>query len=102
MSMAMHMPKYSQIEYFDQLKSTGMNEKQAKVVLDLVNASAEVNFSDLVTKDYLNVRLNELELRLSDRMSQFELKLSRRFNALLITVVFSILAPLIFHHFGLI
>ncbi len=102
MSMAMHMSKYSQIEYFDQLKSAGMNEKQAKVVLDLVHSSAEVNFNDLVTKDYLNVRLNEAELRISNRMSQFELKLSRRFNALLVTVVFSILAPLIFHHFGLI
>lgn len=87
----MHMPKYSEIEHFDELKEAGMSEKQAKAVLHLVNASAEINFNDLVTKDYLNARL-----------SQFELKLSRRFNALLITVVFSILAPLIFHHFGLI
>ena len=90
-TMAMKMSKINQIAYFDQLKEAGMNEKQAKIVLNLANEINETSTNNLVTKEHLDFCLTKLEL-----------KMFKRSNAVMLTVIVGIFAPIIFHHFGLI
>lgn len=90
MNAALPMSHFNQIKYLDDLQNAGMNEKQARAVISFVNGVSEQNHADLVTKEYLDLRL-----------AQAEIKAARRFNALLLTVIVSILAPFFVHHFGI-
>ena len=94
MNAAVPMSHFNQIKYLDDLQNAGMAEKQARAVISLVNDVSEQHYNDLVTKEHLS---NQLELR----FAQAEIKAARRFNALLLTVIVSILVPFFVHHFGI-
>ena len=52
---------FDTLGYFEKLKTAGMPEEQAKVV---ANTTREIIDERLVTKEYLDTRLRELEYRL--------------------------------------
>ena len=52
---------FDSLGYFEKLKAAGMPEEQAKVV---ANTMREVIDERLVTKEYLDAKLRELEYRL--------------------------------------
>lgn len=56
---------FDALGYFEKLKAAGVPEEQAKIQ---ANALREVIDERLVTKDYLDLRLKELEYRLTIRL----------------------------------
>ncbi|MCX4310224.1 MAG: hypothetical protein OSJ28_07990 [Desulfovibrio sp.] len=56
---------FDSLRYFEKLKAAGVPEEQAKVQAD---ALREVIDERLVTKDYLDYRLKELEYKLVIRL----------------------------------
>lgn len=56
---------FDALEYFEKLKSAGVPEAQAKIQ---ANALREVIDERLVTKDFLDLRLKELEYKLTIRL----------------------------------
>jgi hypothetical protein len=52
---------FNSLGYFEKLKAAGMPEEQAKIV---ANTTREIVDEQLVTKEYLDARLRELEYRL--------------------------------------
>ncbi len=57
----MRAANFDALAYFEKLKDAGVPEEQAKVQ---ANALKEAFDDQLVTKEYLDARLRELELRL--------------------------------------
>lgn len=55
------MRTFDALAYFEQLKAVGVPEDQAKVQ---ANALRDLCNNDIVTKEYLDGKLNALELRL--------------------------------------
>lgn len=55
------MQTFDALAYFEQLKAAGVPEGQAKVQ---ANALRDLCNNDIVTKEYLDGKLNALELRL--------------------------------------
>jgi hypothetical protein len=56
---------FDTLGYFEKLKAAGMPEEQAKV---MANTMREGIDERLVTKDYLDMRLKDLEYRLTIRL----------------------------------
>ena len=56
---------FDALAYFEKLKAAGVPEEQAKVQ---ANALKDAFDDRVVTRDYLDARLSELELRLSERI----------------------------------
>lgn len=56
---------FDALAYFEKLKAAGVPEEQAKIQ---ANALREVIDERLVTKDYLDLRLKELEYKLTIRL----------------------------------
>ena len=56
---------FDTLRYFEKLKSAGVPEEQAKIQAD---ALREIIDERLVTKDYLDFRLKELEYKLVIRL----------------------------------
>ena len=56
---------FDALGYFEKLKAAGVPEEQAKIQ---ANALREVIDERLVTKDYLDLRLKELEYKLTIRL----------------------------------
>ncbi len=52
----------------------------------------------LVTKEHLDMRIAQVDLNIA----KLELNLSKPSNALMLTLLISIIAPVVFHHFGLV
>jgi DNA-binding HxlR family transcriptional regulator len=75
---------FDTLGYFEKLKAAGVPEQQAKVQTD---ALRELVDDKLVTREYLNNRLNELEYRLTA-------SLTNRFGVMLAAAV-AVLAVLI-------
>ncbi len=63
----MEMPKttFDALRYYERLKAAGVPEEQAKIQAD---ALCEIIDERLVTKDYLDFRLKELEYKLVIRL----------------------------------
>lgn len=66
MNMATTMNhKFSELAHFNHLKEAGINEKQAKAILNLVNDSQDHQMYELATKDFVNLRIADVEKKVS-------------------------------------
>ncbi len=74
---------FDPLEYTHQLEASGVPREQAEVHAKAMTAMFLHNFDALVTKDYLDSRLNELEVktgaRMDKRFAEMESSLDKRF-----------------------
>ena len=72
---------FDPLEYAQQLEAAGMPRAQAEVVAKGLTAMFIHNFDTLVTKDYLDVRFSEFEVRLLSNVDKRLNEFDKRFNA---------------------
>ena len=84
------------LEYTHQLEASGVPREQAEVHAKAMTAMFLHNFDALVTRDYLDSRLNELEVKIDARMdkrfAEVEVKLAR-INVMLGIVLLAVAIP---------
>ena len=76
---------FDPLEYAHQLEASGVSREQAEVHAKAMTAMFLHNFDALVTKDYLDSRFNEFEMRVEAKMdkrfAEMESEMDRRFAA---------------------
>ena len=60
---------FDSLQYANQLEAAGMSREQAEVVAKGLTAMFIHNFDSLVTKDYLDTRFSEMEVRIDKRFA---------------------------------
>ena len=77
---------FDPLEYTRQLEASGVPREQAEVHAKAMTAMFLHNFDALVTKDYLDSRFNEFEMRVEAKMdkrfAEMESEMGRRFAAI--------------------
>ena len=77
---------FDPLEYAHQLEASGVSREQAEVHAKAMTAMFLHNFDALVTKDYLDSRFNEFEMRVEAKMdkrfAEMESEMDRRFAAI--------------------
>lgn len=70
---------FDPLEYTHQLEASGVPREQAEVHAKAMTAMFLHNFDALVTKDYLDSRFNEFELRIEVKLDKRFLEVDKRF-----------------------
>ena len=70
---------FDPLEFTQQLEATGMPRAQAEVVAKGLTSMFIHNFDALVTKDYLDTRFSEFELRITGEMDRRFHQVDQRF-----------------------
>ena len=65
---------FDSLQYANQLEAAGMPREQAEVVAKGLTAMFIHNFDSLVTKDYLDTRFSEMEVRIDKRFADLRLE----------------------------
>ena len=76
---------------FERLTSAGYSKEMTEALLDILGGS----WDDLVTKDYLDMRLSKLDMRLRELESRLELRLTLRFGVMLAAATSVMIAVLL-------
>ena len=70
---------FDPLEYTHQLEAAGVPREQAEVHAKVMTAMFIHNFDALVTKDYLDSRFNEFEMRVEAKMDERFAEVDKRF-----------------------
>ena len=76
---------------FERLTGAGCSKEMTEALLEILSES----WDDLVTKDYLDMRLSKFDVRLSELESRLELRLTLRFGAMLAVATSVLIAVLL-------
>ena len=76
---------------FQRLTGAGCSKEVTEALLDVLGESSD----DLVTKEYLDTRLGDLDMRMRERESRLELRLTQRFGVMLAAAVSVMIAVLL-------
>lgn len=89
---------FDTLKYANKLKSAGVPDKQAEAEAEALSEALEVNLKELVTKEYLNHELRDLEHRLDAKFERIdgELKLNRWMLGVLLAGVISLVLKAFF------
>ena len=70
---------FDKLQYARRLKSAGVPEQQAEVQAELMAEAFGFYADNLVTRDYLDARLDALESRISQRFAEQDARIDERF-----------------------
>ena len=70
---------FDTLQYARRLKSAGVPEQQAEVQAELMAEAFGFYANNLVTRDYLDARLDALESRISQRFAEQDARIDERF-----------------------
>lgn len=70
---------FDTLQYARRLKSAGVPEQQAEVQAELMAEAFGFYADNLVTRDYLDARLDALESRISQRFAEQDARIDERF-----------------------
>tara|TARA_R110002110_G_scaffold96839_2_gene249080 strand:- start:11634 stop:12014 length:381 start_codon:yes stop_codon:yes gene_type:complete len=71
---------FDTLQYARRLKSAGVPEQQAEVQAELMAEAFGFYADNLVTRDYLDARLDALESRISQRFAEQDARWEQRFS----------------------
>jgi len=72
---------FDTLQYARRLKSAGVPEQQAEVQAELMAEAFGFYADNLVTRDYLDARLDALESRISQRFADQDARFEQRFSS---------------------
>lgn len=87
----MRAAKFDSLRSFDRLRSSGMEDEQARIIVTLVEESAQNSLENLANKEdlkrevvlseaRLDNKITEVEARLDNRMTEVEVRLDNKIN----------------------
>ncbi|MDR2012004.1 MAG: CCDC90 family protein [Rhodanobacter sp.] len=83
---------FDTLKYANTLKAAGIPSEQAEAQAGALSDVLEINLKDLVTKEYLDTRLANLEQRTEARFVQLEQRMTIKLGTMLAAAVGAVVA----------